>query len=105
MSSAFTQFSANTWYNVTCNWNSGSSRYDIYINNILRTVVNSSGGNVPVIDANLLVVGAVWGNGNGDSSARNIFTGNIGEMHFYRKALTGAELTQNYDALKTRYGY
>ena len=86
-----TFINANTWYNVVGTYNGTTS--SIYINGVLdlstnNTVsANASGSN--------FIVGSY-------GAARN-FTGKISNILAYNRALSAAEIQQNYNALKSRY--
>lgn len=84
------------WYNATVT-NDGTIR--IYINGVFvvsgtDTVVGSTSNNNP------LWVGSNGSNG-GYTSA--YFNGNISNIQIYNRALSAAEVLQNYTALKNRY--
>ena len=86
--------SADTWFHVACTYGSGSKR--IYING--TQVASSSGltGTIPV-NTGGLYLGAY---GPGTSYQMN---GNIAVSRVYNKALTAAEVLQNYNAQKSRF--
>lgn len=91
-----TSYVAGTWYNliVTGDNNIGTK---LYLNGIL--VNSSTTKNVPaILDLNT----ARLGNVDGDRS-NEWFDGNISVFQVYNRALSAAEVTQNYDALKVRY--
>ena len=57
------------------------------------------------------VTGYTYGNGTpsrlgigADPGGQEPFQGNIAQVTIYNKALTSSEITQNFDALKGRYG-
>jgi hypothetical protein len=89
--------SAGTWYNIVFNYE--SSQYNIYINNTLKsTTIGSSTGNVPLItDPDFIYLNSYEGtSGYLDSS--------LSTCMIYNRALTAAEMLQNYNATKGRFG-
>ena len=89
--------SAGTWYNIVFNYE--SSQYNIYINNTLKsTTIGTSTGNVPLItDPDFIYLNSFEGtSGYLDSS--------LSMCMIYNRALTAAEMLQNYNATKGRFG-
>lgn len=89
-------YSANTWYNLVLvgDNNIGAS---LYLNGVL--VSSNTVKNVPsMVDLNT----ARLGNVDADR-ANEWFNGNISAFQVYNRALSAAEVAQNYDALKVRY--
>ena len=89
--------SAGAWYNIVFNYE--SSQYNIYINNTLKsTTIGSSLGNVPLItDPDFIYLNSYEGtSGYLDSS--------LSTCMIYNRALTAAEMLQNYNATKGRFG-
>lgn len=89
--------SAGVWYNIVFNYE--SSKYNIYINNTLKsTTIGSSLGNVPLItDPDFIYLNSVEGtSGYLDSS--------LSMCMIYNRSLTVAEMLQNYNATKGRFG-
>ena len=84
--------SNNIWYNVVVTYN-GSNKI-IYINGVQDSTfasgVNGNGG-------------SNWSIGARPTGARN-FQGNIAVSQIYNRALTAAEVQQNFNALRGRYG-
>lgn len=85
----------NTWTHISANYNSGS--FSAYTNGILRLTgsyvgpIRTSTGNYPTTI--------------GSSIAPNqFFSGSIGITQVYNRALTPAEILQNYNATKGRFG-
>ncbi len=93
--------SANTWYNLVFNFE--SSVYKIYVNNVVKTTTfGSSNGNVSLLtDPNKLYLSTVDGDG---ASTRGFFDGNISQVSIYNRALSAAEIKQNYNAMRGRFG-
>jgi hypothetical protein len=89
--------SAGTWYNIVFNYE--SSQYNIYINNTLKsTTIGTSTGNVPLItDPDFIYLNSFEGtSGYLDSS--------LSMCMIYNRALTAAEMLQNYNATRVRFG-
>jgi hypothetical protein len=72
------------------------TRSNLYINTSLVGSTGSIAGNFGTPSSNFVV-------GN-DQSGTWRTRGNIGSIRVYNRALSATEVTQNYDALKSRYG-
>lgn len=91
---------ADTWHNIVFNWE--SNVYKIYINNIVKTTVAASGGNVgQLILPNLYIIGAF--KINNAAAYNGFFAGGIGPIKIYNRTLTTTEILQNYNAAKLRF--
>jgi hypothetical protein len=89
---------ANTWYNITFNVESGT--YKIYINGVKKTENTRGGGVQQLTTPNLIQLGAfVRG-----SILSGPFPGKIASTQLYNRSLSAAEVTQNYNATKSRFG-
>ena len=88
---------ANVWFLVTASYNNGLKKF--YINGVLLGTQNVTG--VLGTNANGMSIG-VYGGYNGGRGY--YYTGDIATMKFYNRALTDAEVLQNYEATKTRFG-
>jgi len=86
--------SGNTWYHITGVWRSGTSM-KIYINGILNNTTTTTRNN-------LRTTATQWQSGRYGSTYNNI---DIGEQMVYNRALSDAEVLQNYDYSKGNYGY
>ena len=95
-----TTFSTGSWYNITVTMTNGSQ--NVYIN-----------GNQEIITT----TGVYTGNASGNAGEHTLGTYNrpgvgyggyanvrIGSYRFYNRVLTAGEITQNYNALQSRYG-
>ena len=82
---------ANTWSHVTITHS--SSGYEIYINGVL----DKSDVNTISVTQSTAYIGASFDN-------REWWQGRIAQVLFYNKKLTAAEIKQNYNATKRRYG-
>jgi len=89
-SSANTAITTNTWYYLVVT--KSSTTYNLYTNGSLS--LNTTGVDLSLTQYNL----ARRGNGEWYSK------GNIAQASIYNRALSAAEVSQNYNALKSRYG-
>ena len=90
-----TVINTGNWYLGTCVWNPSTFAASLYVNgNIEQTVI----GDVPFIEPNPPFV---LGNFPGSNF---FFPGSIALSEVYNRALTAAEVLQNYNALKGRFG-
>jgi Concanavalin A-like lectin/glucanases superfamily len=88
--------SANTWYNAVLTWTNGSA--STYLNgNIVTSGAATPNGFVGTFGS------VVIGKGYGIATDRS-FKGQVGSVNIYNRALTAAEVQQNFNALKGRYG-
>jgi hypothetical protein len=91
--------SPNTWYHyvATLNGTSGS----IYLNGIQKNVNILSSVNQT---SKSLTVNQAYIGLRGDAQGNDRFGGNIAIVRDYNRALTSAEVNQNFNALRGRYG-
>jgi hypothetical protein len=92
-------YQLNTWYNLVGTWQSGS-RTELYTNGVLTSGVRTGGTTQTTLrngNANLNI-----GNRPGNTTFR--FSGNMGSTAFYNRALSAAEIAQNFNATRGRYG-
>ena len=91
--------STNTWYNITLT--KSSTTYTLYING---SSVSSLTGISHSFTHSPTTIGA--NNNNAAPPAyKNPFDGKIGQVLVYSSALSDDLIQQNYNALKSRYGY
>jgi hypothetical protein len=91
--------SANTWYMLSFNWN--GSYYDIYINNVLKTVVSASAGHAKQLtNPNCIFAGYRTGDGFGDIS---YYDGSYAVSIIYNKSLSSSEMLLNYTSFQSKY--
>ena len=96
--------SAGTWYHLIHTYN-GTTQY-LYINGVLVTTNNSAAsGNISYDTSNtLLAIGADF-NGTGYNVGPSIYTnGKMPVVRIYNIALSAAQVLQNYNATKSRFG-
>ena len=92
--SNITYSSGNNWYYVVGRRMAGNNR--LFINSILQTDSQSP----PLSDSGeVYVIGRYYSN-----IANFYFVGNIAQTSLYNRALTDAEILQNYNATKSRFG-
>lgn len=89
--------SANTWHNLT--FNSESGLFKIYVNNVAKAITTYSGGVATLTNPNALTLGALI-----NPTPSSFFNGKISNVLLYNRGLSTSELTQNYNALKSRFG-
>ena len=87
--------SSNTWYNAVFvrEGNSITNGYKTYLNGVFKGQANT--GTWSSSDY-------VWLGGR--SGISQYLNGNISNVQIYTKALSSTEVTQNYNALKSRFG-
>lgn len=88
---------ANTWYHVVYTWNGSTSTF--YVNGTNAGSKVSSNPSINQNRSNNVMIGGhtyVWGD--------YYWNGKIGSVRFYNRALSQSEITQNYNASKTKYG-
>ena len=89
--------SLNNWYHMVGTHTNGAQK--IYLNN---SVIASNTGTTTITPS---TAGVSIGNANGYASPSSYpFNGRIAVMRVYNKALTAAEVQQNYNDQKARFG-
>jgi len=93
---AFTNsVTTNQWYNLTATWVSSS------LSSSMSTYLNGTFvGSVPITASGATTEFAI---GNFRSGQTQVFSGSIAITQVYNRALSQAEIQQNYNALKTRF--
>lgn len=102
-----TSLTQNQNYLLTVTYS--GSEINLYIDGQLEATRAYSGANLRTdnaVNGDNAAIGQTFSNfGNVDTPhGYGRFKGEIPEFRFYNKALTQEEVTQNYDALKTKYG-
>jgi hypothetical protein len=95
-----TTLSRNTIYNITC-MKDASQKIVMYINGVLDNNTYSSATNTANVASSSLWIGS---NRSGTTTPSFPFIGNIYNVQIYNRALSQSEVTQNYNALKSRFG-
>jgi hypothetical protein len=85
------------WHNVTTTFNAGTNI--LYINGIL----NSQRTGLTLTSYTSLYYYLIGAGRAGRGIGTNVFAGDISNFVFYSTALTAAEITQNFNALRGRY--
>jgi hypothetical protein len=89
----------NTWYYVTGVYDSVTKILSIYVNGTFESSAAALTGTPPTAGAQYVILGASDG-----LAAANKMTGNISNASIYNRALTAAEIVQNFNALRGRFG-
>lgn len=95
-------WSANTWYNIVMTYNGSTTPQ-------LKTYVNTvAGGTTTGVKSNpgstYLSMGKYDNSGTYLGGVANYFNGYIGSWKIYNAALTPTQISQNFNALRGRYG-
>jgi hypothetical protein len=92
-----TTLSSNTWYNLAMVYNYDTSLWIGYINGEQEFSVAKSG---------LLGYATFYGyiGYTPEGGEQSNFFGNISAINYYNRALSAAEILQNFNALRGRYG-
>ena len=95
-----TDLSVGTWYNMCITYNS-SDGYVLYENgtSVDTSTETSSVTRYSALASNTHIGGETTLNGN------RSYDGKIAVISLYEETLTSSEVTQNYNAFKSRYGY
>ena len=99
----------NTWYHVVSTYTYGTgSSWKIYINGVEQSVTFSSGnGNADPIqpaDPSIYIGLGEDGRPAFNTGSGEEWLGKIGKVGLYHKTLTAAEVKQNFNALRGRFG-
>ena len=82
------------WYNAVATYDGTDSK--IYVDGILETT-NTVASSWGTSSMNLSI------GSHGTSAPTEFFDGNISQPRIYNRALSQSEITQNYNAMKSRY--
>ena len=85
----------NQWNNVVATWDGTNKR--IYVNGVLRATSATLTGTVTQNTTGAAFIGIYGGGGYP-------FNGRIAQTQIYNRALTAAEIQQNFNATRSRYG-
>jgi hypothetical protein len=102
--STISTVSTGVWYNLTHTYNATTQLF--YINGVLAATYNSAAsGNISYDTSNtLLAIGADF-NGTGYNVGPGVYTnGKMPVVRIYNIALSAAQVLQNYNATKGRFG-
>lgn len=90
-------YNLNTWYNLVGVWSAGN-RVEMYTNGILTSGTRGGAAQSALINGNTnLMIGSLAG-------STYFYSGIIGSIGIYNRALSSPEINQNFNALRGRYG-
>ena len=87
----------NQWFNIVVTWSTSAVKF--YLNSTQEQTTFA--GEAAVYDDTT----STYFGSTGPSGGVQYLLGNISNIQIYNKVLTAAEIQQNYEALKGRYGY
>jgi hypothetical protein len=88
-------FTDDTWFHMACTWaGTGDKNARIYVNGSEETATFVDTTGATPTDAEPRIM----------SISGNFNTGSLAILRFYNKALTSSEITQNFNAQKSRFG-
>ncbi len=95
--SSATYITENAWNHIVCTYGSGTKT--VYINGVQRYQQTGLTGTIPTGNINQYI-------GKFGDAANNyyLFNGRIGESRVYNIALSAAQVLQNYNATKGKFG-
>lgn len=102
-------FTSNNWYNVCCTWDNGAAdlyaKFRIYVNNQLLTNFNQYNFFSPTYADNSypVSIGTICYDTTG-TAFNGYHIGDIVVASIYNRTLTATEVSQNYNAIKGRFG-
>ena len=91
-------FSTNTIYNIVFTFNSSTGAAIAYVNGSVLSFTTHTAGAISYSSAPVLI-GASYGT----NPVGEFFAGNIYNVKVYNTILTAANITQNYNSLKSRF--
>ena len=91
-----TSLSSTSWQNWSLTWSSSSDQWIWYLNGSVDNSGYTTYG-VPTVETNARI-------GSWNHSTGREYKGKISSVLIYTRPLTSSEITQNYNALKGRYG-
>ena len=95
-------YNSGDWYNSYITYKNVADSVKLYTNSILKDT--ESAGTLSMINANgALTLGCRESFGSA-GSYQKYMNGEIGSVYIYNRALSAAEILQNYNALKSRFG-
>uniref|UniRef100_A0A8C0XFZ7 Adhesion G protein-coupled receptor D2 n=1 Tax=Castor canadensis TaxID=51338 RepID=A0A8C0XFZ7_CASCN len=80
------------WHHVCATWEQQGGRWALFADGCLRAGARGLGGGHPVPPGGILVLGQDQDSPGGGFSARDAFSGNITDFHFWAQALSPAQL-------------
>jgi len=96
-----TGFSFNTWNNVVLTYN--GSTVSIYRNGQFQNSASKTGSITNLLSLPF-IVGGQYNHNNNYNLPTDGFNGYIGQVLLYNRAIDATEISQNYNATKTKFG-
>jgi hypothetical protein len=93
----YVSLSANTWYNFTNTYNYITKSSLMYLNGVLSSTLTRTFDLGASVQNSPLLIGNY-------SYGGSYFSGSMSSLQIYNRVLSQAEITQNYNAYKTRFG-
>jgi hypothetical protein len=90
------KYEINTWYHVLGTFDNSTNTAKFYINGITVSGTSVIGGTPNVY--NTMLIGTLITN------PTEVINGSISQIQMYNRVLSQSEITQNYNALKSRFG-
>lgn len=97
-----TSYPINNWYNVV--GTKQGSLWSLYVNGILRVSGNRGTGTIPFYDNDLQIGALKQGILGVNQYVGNYLNGRVAQCLIFNRALSAAEVLQNYNATKGRFG-
>jgi uncharacterized repeat protein (TIGR02543 family) len=90
----------NTWYQITYLVSKSGNNYfqDLYVNGVKQGSTVDAGTIAPASNGSVISLGRRW-----DTASNVIINGAYGNVSIYNRALSAAEILQNYNATGARY--
>ena len=96
-------YGTSNWIAIYWRWQASSPQYQMSFNDTPSTIRGSISNNSARYNRGFGSIGG-YHSGNTDPLSGSQFWGDIGTFMVYNRYLSDAELLQNYNAFKTRYG-
>ena len=95
-------YNSGDWYNVYITYKNVADSVKLYTNSVLKDT--ESAGTLSMINADGALTFGCREKFNNAGVYEKLMNGEISSVHIYNKALSASEVTQNYNALKSRFG-
>jgi len=98
-------FSTDVWFQYVCRWD--GTTMNVYKNGVKVGSGTSNSGTIESSSGTKggVAIGAGWNSVNGLQSASETFYGKMGLLRVYQGALSDAEILDNYNKTKARFGH
>ena len=97
-------YNDGTWHYVTVTRSHPSCALQIYVDGVLDLNNGSCAGSTSLNSSALLTIGADHTYITGNGATWHGMRGSIAAVHAYDRVLSGSEILQNYNALKSNFG-